>query len=160
MKTLISILLCLTANLQAQIEIDKSPDRWELDIEAALEKIRVTDTLAYNAIWDNVNHISYWNGDHSTSDGVRADKGTIRIARADLETCSINKIACVLVHETHHLMIYRVLGRRTQPCTEEIAAYRIELEFILQLPDAEAFLYKNALDQIKYFTDQHKLGCR
>ena len=160
MKALILILLCLSANLQAQIEIDKGGDFWERDVEAALEKIRETDTLAYNAIWENVSRISMWNGDHSTSDGVRGGKGTIIIAAKDFNLCSINNIACVLVHETHHLMIFRTLGRHTQPCTEEVAAYKIELDFILKLPDAEAFLYKNALTQIKYYSAQHKLGCR
>lgn len=160
MKTIILILLCLSVNLQAQIKIDKGGDYWERDVEAAIEKIRETDTLTYNFIFDNVEHVSMWNGDHSTSDGVKGGKGTIIIAAKDFQLCSINNIACVLVHEAYHLMIYRLLGRHTQPCSEEISAYKTELDFILKLPDAEAFLYKNALTQIKYYTSQISKGCR
>ena len=160
MKTLILILLCLSANLQAQIKIDKGGDYWERDVEAAIEKIRETDILTYNFIFDNVEHVSMWNGDHSTSDGVKGAKGTIIIAAKDFQLCSINNIACVLVHEAYHLMIFRLLGRHAQPCSEEISAYKTELDFILKLPDAEAFLYKNALTQIKYYTSQISKGCK
>lgn len=160
MKTLILILLCLTVNLQAQIKIDKAGDHWDRDVELALDRIYETDTIAYNFVYENVSRVSMWNGDHSTSEGVRGGKGTIIIAAKDFELCSINNIACVLVHEAYHLMVFRKLGRHTQPCSEEVAAYKTELDFILKLPDAEAFLYKNALTQIKNYTAQISKGCR
>jgi hypothetical protein len=160
MKTLILILLCLTANLQAQIKIDKAGDYWDRDVELALNRVYEIDTVAYNFIYENVKRVSMWNGDHSTSEGVRGEKGTIIIAAKDFQLCSINNIACVLVHESYHLMIFRKLGRHTQPCSEEVSAYKFELDFILKIPDAEAFLYKNALTQIKYYTGQISKGCR
>lgn len=94
------------------------------------------------------NHITFWNGDFSTCE----DSTSIMISRQDMLS-SINNIACVIVHESYHLKVYK---NNIDPDLEEYEAYKYENDFIKHLENYELWLKSHTLKMMKYHLDRYK----
>ena len=130
----------------SQIKIDDVGDNWKAKVASSLSLIKQVDPNKYELINDVCKHITYWNGDFSTTE----DSVTIMISQKDMRFNSINNIAAILVHESKHLF-YVKHKINLPPNYEEILAYHYELEFLSKIPNVEPWLITNALKNIEYY---------
>lgn len=129
-----------------QIKIEDVGDGWKNKVSLALENIKKYDTTKYNQLLKVCNHISFWNGQFSTTE----DDRTILISQSDMNLNLINNISAVLIHESYHLFILQnkiILAQKK----EEQNAYLYELNFLIKIPNIEPGLLKHSLIMIKYF---------
>ena len=68
----------------------------------------------------------------------------LMICRKDMNIKSINNLACVIIHESHHLYIQQNDIVLTSP-KEELECYYWELEFIKKLPNPEVWLEQHII---------------
>jgi hypothetical protein len=103
-------------------------DNWKAKVATSLSLIKQVDPNKYELINDVCKHITYWDGDFSTTE----DSVTIMISQKDMRFNSINNIAAILVHESKHLF-YLKHNIKLPPNYEEILAYHYELEFLSKM---------------------------
>jgi hypothetical protein len=143
-NALISILLIFTLPIYSQIKIDDVGDGWKGKVESALDLIEKTDQRAYNDVIKYCNHISFWTGNHSTTQYPNS----IIISTKDIRINSINNLACLIVHESQHLKINAKSIVLTED-EEELYCYRYEYEFAKKIIDIEDWLIQHIINNIK-----------
>jgi hypothetical protein len=143
-NALISILLIFTLPIYSQIKIDDVGDGWKGKVESALDLIEKTDQRAYNDVIKYCNHISFWTGNHSTTQYPNS----IIISTKDIRINSINNLACLIVHESQHLKINAKSIVLTED-EEELYCYRYEYEFVKKIIDIEDWLIQHIINNIK-----------
>jgi hypothetical protein len=140
MKHFIVILLILITNIVVgQVKIDDVGDGWRDKVNESLKLIKQIDIEKYNTLIEVCDHITFWNGDFSTTE----DSHTIMISQSDIMRGSVNNVAAVLVHESRHLY-FRKHGIKMKEIDEETLAYMYELDFLKQIPGVEQYLIDNA----------------
>lgn len=140
----LSIILPLT--LTAQIKVDDVGDGWKNSVYEALSVIQKHDSTKYMLLLQSCNHIGYWNGNYSTTEGF-----TILISNIEMKRGHVNDIASAIVHESMHLYIKK--SKTTLPeKDEEILCYLYELEFLSQIPNVEPWLVQHAKKQIEFYS--------
>ena len=147
-NAVVLIFLLLTIPVYSQIEIDDVGDGWKSKVDSALTLIKKTDQTAYKEVLDNCKHITYWMGAFSTT----SDSATIMISTNDMKIGSVNNLACVIVHEAHHLYIKRNKIVYT-PRKEEYVCYSYEYEFLRKLPSPEDWLTIHVIKCVMKFKD-------
>lgn len=143
-NALISILLIFTLPIYSQIKIDDVGDGWKGKVESALDLIEKTDQRAYNDVIKYCNHISFWTGNHSTTQYPNS----IIISTKDIRINSINNLACLIVHESQHLKVNDKSIVLTED-EEELYCYRYEYEFAKKIIDIEDWLIQHIINNIK-----------
>jgi len=143
---LLIILLFSMIQVSGQIVVDNVGDDWKLKVEKALLVIETSDSTKYKEVLKYCNHIGYWNGGFSTTEGPT----TILISQKDMLSNSINNIAAIIVHESKHLF-YVSCSIKLPPNDEEVLCYKHELNFLLNIPNVEPWLIENAKKCIKYY---------
>ena len=140
MKYFVVLLLLLTHYIVVgQVKIDDVGDGWVNKVNQALMLVKQTDEEKYNTLIDVCDHITFWNGNFSTTENDH----TIMISQADIMRGSVNNVAAVLVHESRHLY-FRKHGIKMKEIDEETLSYMYELDFLKQIPNVEQFLIDNA----------------
>lgn len=146
-KNTVTLLFALiTLNVSAQIRVPDVGDGWKAKVDSAIELVHKTDSISHMILTDNCHEIEYIVGDRSTC----KLPNTIAINTKDLELGSINNIAAVLVHESHHLLYYHQ-HIRLDNNLEEYLCYLREYEFLCKLPDTEDWLFKSCINRLLYY---------
>ena len=142
-NALITIGLLLTTTLFSQIQIDDVGDGWKLKVDSALTLIKNTSPAHYKEVSEYCNHITYWMGSFSTTQ----DSSTVVISVRDMKMGSVNNLACIIVHESHHLAI---LKKKIvmEPKKEELECYQYEYTFLQMVPNAEDWLTIHVIKNI------------
>ena len=110
-NALIIIGLLLTTTVFSQIQIDDVGDGWKLKVDSALTLIKKTSPEHYKEVSEYCKHITYWMGGFSTTQ----DSSVVAISVRDMKIGSVNNLACIIVHESHHLLLRKKhLPRRRQ----------------------------------------------
>ena len=134
-NALILIFTLVTIPVFSQVQIDDVGDGWKLKIDSAITLIKKTDPVAYKQVSDNCDHITYWMGNFSSTQ----DSSTILISTKDMKIGSVNNLACIIVHESHHLYLKR--NKIKMPVkNEELECYMYEYEFLKKIPNPEDWL--------------------
>lgn len=145
-NTITALLMFMSVSSFSQIKIPDVGDGWKNKVETALELVRKTDSVSYQVILDNCKEIEYIVGDRSTC----KLPNTIAINTKDFALGSVNNIAAILIHESHHLLYYNQ-RLRFEPDLEEYLCYLREYEFLCKLPDTEDWLFKNCINSLLYY---------
>ena len=132
------ILLFLPAVCNGQIYIENIGDNWRQKINQSIQNIKQIDTNYYNSLIKTCNHVSFWNGNFSTTE----DSTTILISQKDMQLNSINNISAALIHESYHLYIIQN-NIKLEPKREEYLAYLYELEFLKKIQNVEIELIEH-----------------
>jgi hypothetical protein len=148
-NALISIFLFISTALFSQITIDDVGDGWKSKVDSALVLIQRTSPEHWNQVEKSCKHITFWIGDFSTT----TDSNTVMICRKDININSINNLACVIIHESHHLYIQQNYIVLTAP-KEELECYYWELEFIKKLPNPEVWLEQHVIKCIINYKEE------
>lgn len=142
-NALIIIGLLLTTTVFSQIQIDDVGDGWKLKVDSALTLIKKTSPGHYKEVSEYCNHITYWMGGFSTTQ----DSSVVAISVKDMKIGSVNNIACIIVHESHHLVIQNkhiVMN----PKKEELECYQYEYSFLEKIPNVEDWLIIHVIKNI------------
>ena len=142
-NAIITFLLLLTTTGFSQIQIDDVGDGWKLKVDSALTLIKKNSPEHYKEVSKYCNHITYWMGGYSTTQ----DSSVVVISVKDMKIGSVNNIACIIVHESHHLAIQKkhiVL----EPKKEELECYQYEYDFLQRIPNAEDWLTIHVIKNI------------
>jgi hypothetical protein len=142
-NALITIGLLLTTTLFSQIQIDDVGDGWKLKVDSALTLIKKTSPGHYKEISEYCNHITYWMGSFSTTQ----DSSVVVISVKDMKIGSVNNIACIIVHESHHLLL-RKKHIKLEPKKEELECYQYEYGFLQMVPNVEDWLTIHVIKNI------------
>ena len=143
------ILFCFfTFNLFSQILVDDVGDGWKSQVDSALMLIKKTSPEHWNEVSEYCNHITFWIGDFSTT----TDTATVMISTKDMRIGSVNNLACIIVHEVHHLYILKT-GRVLKPEEEELICYLWENEFLKKVPEAEEWLKRHVIKCIVIYSE-------
>jgi hypothetical protein len=143
------IILLISFNLFplfAQIKVADVGDGWKNKVDSAILIIKKYDPEKYNVLLETCQNIGYWNGSFSTTEG----DSMITIAVNDIKSPNIYNIAAILVHESMHLYI-KQLYFKLDPNKEESLCYRYELNFLMKVPEVDAWLISNAVKMIEYY---------
>jgi hypothetical protein len=148
MKQLLACLsLLITLNVCSQIKVDDVGDSWKDSVNAAIEKIKTSDTFYHVFLKANCNHISYTLANFSTTEG----DSTILISTKQMKAGYVNDIAATLVHESLHLYLKRLHLTLTER-EEELMCYKFELMFLFCVIDVEAWLISNAVIMVNHYS--------
>ena len=147
-NAIVALMMLFTSPVLSQIVVDDVGDGWKIKIDSALTLIEKTDPGVYKEVISNCNHITYWLGAFSTTQ----DSSTILISTKDLKLNSINNLACIIVHESHHLYYKRNRIKMTAN-KEEYNCYLYEYEFLKKIPNAEDWLTIHVIKCIIKFRD-------
>jgi hypothetical protein len=142
-NAIITFLLLLSTTGFSQIQIDDVGDGWKLKVDSALTLIKKTSPEHYKEVSEYCKHITYWMGGFSTTQ----DSSVVVISVRDMKIGSINNLACIIVHESHHLAIQNkhiVMN----PKKEELVCYQYEYEFLQRIPNAEDWLTIHVIKNI------------
>jgi hypothetical protein len=142
-NAIITLLLLLSTTGFSQIQIDDVGDGWKLKVGSALTLIKKTSPEHYKEVSEYCKHITYWMGGFSTTQ----DSSVVVISVRDMKIGSINNLACIIVHESHHLMIQKkhiVMDSKK----EELDCYQYEYEFLQRIPNAEDWLTIHVIKNI------------
>ena len=142
-NALITIGLLLTTTLFSQIQIDDVGDGWKLKVDSALTLIKKTSPGHYKEVSEYCNHITYWMGSFSTTQ----DSSVVVISVKDMKIGSVNNIACIIVHESHHLLL-RKKHIKLEPKKEELECYQYEYGFLQMVPNVEDWLTIHVIKNI------------
>jgi hypothetical protein len=149
LKNALIIIFCLVSgSLFSQILVDDVGDGWKSQVDSALRLIEVTSPEHWCRVKENCSHITYWLGNFSTT----TDSSTIMISVKDMKLNSINNLASVIVHESHHLYLKKrgiVLIERE----EEYQSYLWEAEFVWRLNNPEAWLKLHIVKCLKIYKE-------
>jgi hypothetical protein len=145
-KLLLVMLIFLSTNAFGQIKIEDIGDDWKRKVEMALDTIRTYDIEKYNNILDVCNHVTFWNGNFSTTE----DSVTIMISQKDMLINDVCNVAAVLVHESYHLAVlkYKIKLNINQ---EEYLAYGYEYNFLLKIPTLKLKLLEFDKKMMDYY---------
>lgn len=130
----------------SQIKVADVGDGWKNRVDSAILIIKKYDPEKYNVLLETCQNIGYWNGAFSTTEG----DSMITIAVNDIKSFNIYNIAAILVHESLHLYI-KQLYFKLDPNKEESLCYRYELNFLMNVPEVDAWLISNAVKMIEYY---------
>jgi len=75
------------------------------------------------------------------------------ISTKDIRLNSINNLACIIIHETHHLYILNKGIKLTEP-KEELECYLYELKFVNKLKDCEFWLKAHVIKCINHYSEE------
>jgi len=135
-KHLVFLLLStFSLSINAQVKIDVVGDNWEQVVHNALTLIKEIDSTTYKFVTSNCNHIGFWNGNYSTTEGK-----SIFLTTTEVRNGNINNIACAIVHESKHI---ELSNKNLSESEEECICYFYELEFILIMKNIDLFLIDN-----------------
>ncbi len=147
-NALIFIFLLLSTTLFSQITVDDVGDGWKSKVDSALSLIQKTSPEHWDEVKKYCTHITFWIGDFSTT----IDSSTIMISRKDIYINSINNLACLIVHEAHHLMIWQ--NNIVLPVNkEELECYFWEAKFIEKLSNPEPWLKNHVIKCIIQYSE-------
>ena len=142
-NAIITFFMLLTTTGFSQIQIDDVGDGWKLKVDSALTLIKKTSPEHYKEVSEYCKQVTYWMGGFSTTQ----DSSTIVISVRDMKINSINNIACILVHESHHLMIQNK-HIMMEPKKEELECYQYEYGFLQKIPNPEDWLTIHVIKNI------------
>jgi hypothetical protein len=133
------------------IHISKVGDNWNQKVDSAILLIKLTDKNKYEELVNNCDTIDFSFMDFSTTELPR----TIVISNKDINLNSINNLAAVLVHESHHLYLYNT-NNKSSADEEELNCYLYEYDFLTKLPEIEDWLFINNVEKIIYYQNRIK----
>jgi len=143
MKQLLKCLsIIIPLSLSAQIQVDDVGEGWRDCVYEALSVIQKHDVVKYDMLIKSCNHIGYWNGRFSTTEG-----SAILICNTEMNAKCVNDVAAVLVHESMHLHI-KQSKIQLSATAEETVCYLYELEFLSNIPNVEPWLIRHAMHQL------------
>ena len=142
-NALITLTLLFATTGFSQIQIDDVGDGWKLKVDSALTLIKKTSPEHYKEVSEYCKHITYWMGGFSTTQ----DSSVVAISVRDMKIGSVNNLACIIVHESHHLMIQKK-HIVMDPKKEELECYQYEYEFLQRIPNAEDWLTIHVIKNI------------
>ncbi len=142
-NALISLLLLISSSVFGQIKIDDVGDGWKSKVDSALSLIEKTSPSHYKEVIENCNYVTFWIGNFSTTQ----DTSTVVISVKDMKLGSVNNIACILIHESHHLYFKRN-KIKLDVNKEELLCYQYEYEFLQKIPNAENWLTIHVIKSI------------
>jgi hypothetical protein len=148
-NALIFVFLLLTTNLFSQILVDDVGDGWKSQVDSALLLIKRTSPEHWTEVENYCTHITFWLGNFSTT----TDSSTVMISTKDIRLNSINNLACIIIHETHHLYILNKGIKLTEP-KEELECYLYELKFVNKLKDCEFWLKAHVIKCINHYSEE------
>jgi hypothetical protein len=148
-NALIFVFLLLTTNLFSQILVDDVGDGWKSQVDSALLLIKKTSPEHWIEVENYCTHITFWLGNFSTT----SDSSTVMISTKDIRLNSINNLACIIIHETHHLYILNKGIKLTEP-KEELECYLYELKFVNKLKDCEFWLKAHVIKCINHYSEE------
>ena len=137
------LLLTFSLSINAQVKIDVVGDSWEQVVHNAFTLIKETDSTTYKFVTSNCNHIGFWNGNYSTTEGK-----SIFLTATEVRNGNINNIACAIVHESKHI---ELSNGNLSESEEECICYLYELEFLIKLKDVDLFLIDNIQNKLNYY---------
>jgi len=137
------LLLTFSLSINAQVKIDIVGDSWEQVVHNAFTLIKETDSTTYKFVTSNCNHIGFWNGNYSTTEGK-----SIFLTTTEVRNGNINNIACAIVHESKHI---ELSNGNLSESEEECICYLYELEFLIKLKDVDLFLIDNIQSKLNYY---------
>lgn len=148
MKQLIKFLsILIPIGIFSQIRVDDVGDGWKQNVNKAILKIKEVDSTKYKILVTYCDHIGYWGGKYSTTEGR-----TILLSTSDVSRGLINNICAAIVHESMHLMINNSGGTKDlQEWEEEVFCYMYEIDFLESIPSAEPWLIMHARKMIEYY---------
>jgi hypothetical protein len=126
--------------------ISKAGDGWDTKIDSAIQIIKKYDYNKYVVFKEVCQRIDFWKSSFSSTSVVEGDY-TILIADADIKLNSINNLACILVHESQHL-VYIMQDSDMSEYEEEFKCYMYELSFLQNIPTPEPWLLANIYEKI------------
>jgi len=139
-KMIVITLVCLSFITKGQILVIDAGEGWKPKVDSALTVIQTHDTHSYENLVRYCKEIGYWNGDYSTTE----EGSKIIISRKEMNNKSINNIACVLVHESRHLMIERANPKWDENFIE-FMCYDYEFNFARKIPNIENWLIQHII---------------
>jgi hypothetical protein len=142
-NAIITFLMLFATTGFSQIQIDDVGDGWKLKVDSALTLIKKTSPEHYKEVSEYCKHITYWMGGFSTTQ----DSSVVAISVRDMKIGSVNNLACIIVHESHHLMIQKK-HIVMDPKKEELECYQYEYEFLQRIPNAEDWLTIHVIKNI------------
>jgi hypothetical protein len=148
-NALIFVFLLFTTNLFSQILVDDVGDGWKSQVDSALLLIKKTSPEHWIEVEKYCTHITFWLGNFSTT----TDSSTVMISTKDIRLNSINNLACIIIHETHHLYILNKGIKLTEP-KEELECYLYELKFVNKLKDCEFWLKAHVIKCINHYSEE------
>jgi len=148
-NALIFVFLLFTTNLFSQILVDDVGDGWKSQVDSALLLIKKTSPEHWTEVENYCTHITFWLGNFSTT----TDSSTVMISTKDIRLNSINNLACIIIHETHHLYILNKGIKLTEP-KEELECYLYELKFVNKLKDCEFWLKAHVIKCINHYSEE------
>ena len=149
MKRLGTISLLFLVNSCFCQTISKAGDGWDTKIDSAIQIIKKYDYPKYVVFKEVCQRVDFWKSSFSSTGIVDGDY-TILVADADVKLNSINNLACVLVHESQHLM-YVMQDSNLSESEEEFRCYLYELSFAKNIPTPEPWLLANIYDKLQKY---------
>lgn len=149
-STLVLLVWTFSLPSYSQPIIHPAGDGWHIKTDSALSIIKKYDPEKYNLITQVCHEIEFWSSDFSSNE-IREGIGKIYIANGDMKIESMNNLACVLVHESLHLMFLKK-GIELSKREEEKLCYLYELELLYKIPGAEPWLIQHTKSKIKQFS--------
>ena len=146
-NALILFFILITGSLFSQITIDDVGDGWKLKVDSALTLIKNITPDYYKEVSEYCKHVTYWMGGFSTTQ----DSSTVMISTKDIRLNSINNLACLIIHETHHLYILNKDIKLSEP-KEELECYLWEFNFLKKIPDSEYWLKAHVIKCINHYS--------
>ena len=146
-NALIIVFLFFTTNLFSQILVDDVGDGWKSQVDSALLLIKKTSPEHWTEVEKYCTHITFWLGNFSTT----TDSSTVMISTKDIRLNSINNLACLIIHETHHLYILNKDIKLSEP-KEELECYLWEFNFLKKIPDSEYWLKAHVIKCINHYS--------
>lgn len=123
---------------KGQIMVIDAGDGWKSKVDSAISIIQKYDSNAYGNLINYCKEIGYWNGDFSTTE----EGSKIIISRKEMNHISVNNIACILVHESRHLMIEKADPKWDENFIE-FMCYDYELNFAKKIPNMENWVLQH-----------------
>jgi hypothetical protein len=145
-KLLIILILLISTNGFSQIRVEDIGDNWRSKVNMALDTIKKYDIEKYENILKVCNHVTFWNGNFSTTE----DSTTIMISQKDMLIDNVFNVAAILVHESYHLGILKH-NVKLNVNYEEYLAYRYEYNFLIKIPKLNIKLLEFDIKMMDYY---------
>lgn len=129
--------------------ISKAGDGWDTKVDSAIQIIKEYDLQKYLLLREVCQRVDFWKSSFSSTGLVDGDY-TILVADADVKLNSINNLACVLVHESQHLL-YAIQDSDLSEQEEEFRCYLYELSFAKNIPTPEPWLLANIYEKLQQY---------
>lgn len=145
-KLLIILILLISTNGFSQVRVEDIGDNWRSKVNMALDTIKKYDIEKYENILKVCNHVTFWNGNFSTTE----DSTTIMISQKDMLIDNVFNVAAILVHESYHLGILKH-NVKLNVNYEEYLAYRYEYNFLIKIPKLNIKLLEFDIKMMDYY---------